>query len=114
VPAPLGPPGPAGPPAAAWPVFDADDRLNLRILEREASRLLVMGRLLLAGGILGAAAAAIVPGRTAAERVLYAGAILFAATAGWSGFRAARTACLAAVALAQRQREILRTLARGS
>ncbi len=100
-----------GPVVAPMPVFDADERLNLRILEREAARLLVMGRLVLAGGVLGAAAAAVVPGRTPAERALYAGAFLFASTAGWSGFRAARAACLASVALAQRQREILRSVA---
>jgi len=45
--------------------------------------------------------------------VLLSCACLFVAVAAWSGFRAARSACLASVALAQRQREILATIARG-
>ena len=123
---------PAGAPGAAWrappapvaipapvaaaphpiPAFDADERLDLRVLEREASRLRVMGVLVLAAGILGAAAAGVIPGRAPAEKALLAAACLFAATAGWAGLRAARASCLAAVALAQRQREILRGMAR--
>jgi hypothetical protein len=100
-------------PPPSVPAFDADDRLNLRVLEREAARLLVLGRLVLAGGILGAGIAATLPGWSPAGRVLVAGASLFAATAAWAGFRAARASCLASVALAQRQREILRSVARG-
>jgi hypothetical protein len=43
--------------------------------------------------------------------VLIAAGVLFAAAAGWTLFRGARAACLATVALAQRQREILRRMA---
>jgi hypothetical protein len=93
------------------PRFDADERLDLRALESEAARLLVTGRLVLAGGLLGAGAAAVLPGPGAEVRVLAGAAALFAAIAGWTLFRGARASCLAAVSLAQRQREILRRLA---
>ncbi len=96
--------------APALPAFDTDERLNLWVLEREAARLAVMGRLVLTGGILGALGVVAMPGRTPAERGLLAAAILFTAVAGGSGLRAARASCLASVALAQRQREILRGL----
>jgi hypothetical protein len=72
-----------------------------------------MGRLALAAGLLGAGAAFLLPGWSMAGRTLVAGASLFASTAAWTGFHAARATCLAAVALAQRQREILRSVARG-
>lgn len=127
VPAPIpanDPPVPAPVPAAAPPAasapprpvpsFDTDDRLNLRSLEREVARLALMGRLVAAAGLIGAGAALALPGRGPAERVLLAGAALFAALAGWSGLRAARSACLASIVLAQRQREILRGMARGA
>ena len=116
VPAPLPPPTPArgyAPPpvhSPALPAFDTDERLNLWVLEREAARLGVMGRLVIAAGLVGALGAALIPGRIPAERVLLAAAVLFVAVAGWSGIRAARASCLASVALAQRQREILRGL----
>ena len=116
VPAPLPPPPPgrvhASVPghAPALPAFDTDDRLNLWVLEREAARLAVLGKLVLAAGFAGALGAALIPGRIPAERALLASAVLFVAVAGWSGLRAARASCLASVALAQRQREILRGL----
>ena len=112
-PAPLPPPSHgAVPPAARPPVFDADDRLNLFVLEREANRRLVLGRLVLAAGVLAAAGAALLPGRTTAERGLLAAVVLFAAVAAWAGFRGARASCLASVAIAQRQREMLQRMAR--
>jgi hypothetical protein len=101
----------AVPPARA-PVFDADERLNLFVLEREANRLLVLGRLVLAAGLLGAGGAALLPGRTTPERGLLAAVVLFAAVAAWAGFRGARASCLASVAIAQRQREMLQRMAR--
>ncbi len=93
------------------PRFDADERLDLVVLEREAARLLVMGRMSAAAGAVGVGAAAILPGVGEPTRVLLGAGILFAAVAAWTLFRGARAACLASVALAQRQREILRRLA---
>jgi hypothetical protein len=108
-------PVPQHPGGAAFdiPTFDSDERLDLFALEREAVRLQFVGRLVLVAGFLGAAAAAAIPGRTPAERALLAAVALFGAVAGWCGFRAARASCLASVALAQRQREILRGMVRG-
>ena len=105
-------PAPAGGPPS-MPVFEADERLNLYLLEREAARLQFVGRLVLVGGLAGAAVVAALPGKTPAERVVLGAGVLFGAVAGWCGLRAARASCLASVALAQRQREILRAVSRG-
>ena len=99
------------PPPPDLPRFDADERIDLVALEREAARLLVMGRMAAAAGAVGVVAAAILPGLAEQTRVLLGAGILFTAVAGWTLFRGARAACLATVALAQRQREILRRMA---
>ena len=113
LPAPVPAPLPPSPPASAGPVFDSDARLNLRVLEGEAARLLLTGRIVLVAGFAAAAAALLLPGWTGAERGAGVGGALFAAVAAWIAFRAARASCLASVALAQRQREILRSVSRG-
>ena len=99
------------PPVPDLPRFDADERLDLVALEREAARMKAMGWIAAMGGFVGAGAAAVLPGFEAETRVAAGAASLFAAVAGWTLFRGARAACLAAVALAQRQREILRRVA---
>jgi hypothetical protein len=98
---------------APGPEFGADERLNLRVLEREAERLLVTGRILLVAGLLGAGIPLLLPGWTRAEMAVAVGLSLFLATVAWIALRAARASCLATIALAQRQREILRSVARG-
>ena len=114
--APAAPPAPrpavAAPPVPAEPPrFDADERLDLVVLEREAARLQAMGVLALVAGAAGAGAAAVVPGLPDAVRVMAGAAALFVAVAAWTLFRGARAACRAALALAQRQRELLRRAA---
>jgi len=98
------------PSVPGMPRFDADERLDLVALDREAARLLVMGRLTALAGPVGAAVAAILPGLGDEVRVLCGAAALFAAAAGWILFRGARAACRASIALAQRQREFLRRM----
>lgn len=98
------------PPVHEPPRFDADERLDLVALEREAARLHVMGRITAAAGPVGAVVAAVLPGLGEETRVLCGAGALFAAAAAWTLFRGARASCLASVALAQRQREILRRL----
>lgn len=111
-PFPRAAPEPAGaPPTQSAPVFQSDERLNLRDLEREAARQGTLGRVVLLGGFLGAAAAPLLHASFAA-RVAVAASVLFVAVAAWSGFRAARASCLAAVALAQRQMEMVRGMER--
>ena len=65
-----------------------------------------------AAGILGAGGAFVLSSRPQPERALLAIACLFAALLASAGFRAARASALAAVALAQRQREMLQGMER--
>ena len=64
--------------------------------------------MVLLSGLVGAGAGAVLPGLGRETRVLAGAGALFGALAVWTLFRGARAACLASVALAQRQREILR------
>lgn len=114
VPAPMPVPIPDGAaPGPHPPTFGTDDRLDLRNLERHAERMLLLGRIAWAGGLLAAAAAAALSSRTPAEKTVIASACLLGALLAWAALRGARAAALAAVALAQRQREILRSVAKG-
>jgi hypothetical protein len=116
-PAPVRPaaPAPAAPPPPPHrpvPVFATDERLDTRSLEREAARQGALGRVVLVGGILAAAAGGLLLDAPPAARAALAAGLLFVAVAAWALFRAARASCLAAVALAQRQAEIVRSLER--
>ena len=95
------------------PVFEADARLDTVVLEREAARQGALAGIVLAGGGIGAFALALLPPWSPPARSAAAAGVLFAALAAWAAFRAARASCLAAVALAQRQSEIVRTMERG-
>ncbi len=114
VPAPVPVPLPEGAaPGPHLPTFGADQRLDLRALERHAERMLVLGRVAAAAGILAAGGAVGFSSRTPAERTVLASACLLGALLAWAALRGARAAALASIALAQRQREILRSVARG-
>jgi len=107
-------PGPPreDPGAAPGARFESDERLDLRALEGEARALRLLGRLSVAAGLLVAAGAAVVPGVGLESRLLVAAAAVFAAVLAWAAMRGARTASLAALVLAERQRDLARGLAR--
>lgn len=104
------PPVPAADPRT--PLFGHDDRLDLPVLERHAARMGALAALAWVAGLLGAGGVYLVSSRPAPEKALLAMASIFAALLAWAGFRAARAAALAAVALAQRQREIVQGMGR--
>jgi hypothetical protein len=95
------------------PAFASDGRLDTQRLEREAARQGALGTIVLLGGAAAGAGLALLPPWSPPARSAAAAAVLFAAVAAWSAFRASRASCLAAVALAQRQGEILRAMERG-
>ncbi len=109
--APPGPPSADASPAAA-PGFGYDLRLDLPALDRQARQAGALGRLSLWSAVLGAAAVLALLPAPAVARVLCTVGMLLGGCLLWGAFRAARVAALAAIALAERHRELAHRVVR--